>query len=236
MEISELKMAKVLDLATGVGQFIPYLLAENESIESVIGVDVCERSLEQASKNFTDPRVSFQKSNAKDLPFASNLFEGITINNSLHHFENIPSVLAEASRVLADCGYLIINEMCSDEGQSPAQQSHIMIHHWFADLDKMMNRFHDYTYTSEKLRNLVTENGLKIIHQYIYDHAIPNPKDENLVRNYRQTITNTKMRAEQNQAPSSFLEKADTILVHLDQHGYSPARSILIIAQKCIRE
>ncbi|MBI9032586.1 hypothetical protein JEZ13_11380 [bacterium] len=68
MKISELKMAKVLDLATGVGQFIPYLLAENESIESVIGVDVCERSLEQAIKNGSlSSRVGLRKKVKKKL-------------------------------------------------------------------------------------------------------------------------------------------------------------------------
>ncbi len=232
MELSKLKLINVIDIATGVGQFIHYLLEENTGIESIIGVDTCQRSIEQAEKSFSDPRVTFAIANAVSLEYADESFSGVTINNSLHHFEDIKGVLSESKRVLLPNGYLIVNEMCNDEGQSLAQQSHIKIHHWFAELDTLMKRYHDYTYSTKKISHLISNNGFKIIHQEIYDSEIANPKDINLIENYIKTIIAMQKRAEANNAPIAFLEQADKIIEDLKQYGFSPARNILIIAQK----
>ena len=232
MQLSELNLTNVIDIATGVGQFIPSLLNENKDIESIVGVDTCERSIAQAEKNFSDPRVSFMVADAANLSYLNDSFSGVTINNSLHHFEDVNSVLLEAKRVLSPTGYLIINEMCNDNNQSPSQQSHIMIHHWFAEFDKFMNRFHDLTYTSDKICKLISHNGFKIIHQEIYDSKIPDPKDDKLIENYTNIILTMKKRANKNGAPLIFLKQANKIIKHLKQYGFSPARNIIIIAKK----
>ena len=232
MNISDLKINKILDLATGMGQFIPYLLSENKDIEELIGVDVCSKSIAQAEKNCSDPRVSFQIIDARSLPFSDNYFDGVAINNSLHHFENIEIVLAEAKRVLASDGYLIIHEMVSDAGQSPSQQSHIQIHHWFAELDSFMNRFHDYTFTSKTIESLISENGFEIIHKEIYDREKDNPRDEKLIQNYKNFILKAMEQAEKKNASLDFIKQGNRVLDHLCEYGYSPARNILLIAQK----
>lgn len=233
MEVSELKLSNVIDIATGLGQFINYLLAENASIESIIGIDTCENSIAQAVKNFNDPRVSFAVADASKLNFEPNSFSAVTLNNSLHHFEDIKNVLDEARRILSPRGYLIVNEMCSDNNQSPAQLSHIMIHHWFAKLDKYMNRFHDLTFSTHKISKLISDNGFRIIHQKIYDSELVDPKNERLIENYTNTILTTKKRLENNNnIPKSLLDESESIVEHLQLHGFSPARNVLIIAKK----
>jgi ubiquinone/menaquinone biosynthesis C-methylase UbiE len=232
MKIADLKINRILDLATGVGQFIPYLLNENKSITQVIGLDICERSIAQAEKNFQDEsKVSFMKVDAESLPFANDSFDAISINNSLHHFEKIGQVLAQARRVLSPAGYLIVNEMTSDSEQNQAQQSHILIHHWFAEIDRQMGRFHDETYTSKKLRELVKSNGFEIIEEEIYNQEIANPKDEKFIENYTRIISQTKERLV-TKLPDSLVSKAEDIIKHLQDYGYSPAKAIMMIAKK----
>ncbi len=232
MEISNLYIKKILDLATGLGQFIPYLLDQIQDLEEIIGVDTCQRSIEAAEKNFkNDKRVSFLNLDAKELPFADHYFDGISLNNSLHHFEDIPGVFKEAKRILSPKGYLIFNEMTSDSGQSQSQQSHILLHHWFADIDRLLKRYHDHTYSSEKIIELITANGFDIIEKEIYNHEIPNPKDAKMIESYINTIRITRDRLTQ-KIPHSILDEAENIVNHLSEHGYSPARAIMIIAQK----
>lgn len=232
MKIADLNIKKVLDLATGHGQFIPYLLQENKGISEIIGIDICEKSLALAEKNFKDQeKVTFRKLDASSLPYENSSFDAVSINNSLHHFKDIDSVLKEAKRVLSSHGYLIVNEMTCDNGQNQAQQTHILLHHWFAELDRLMNRFHDNTYTSSKLINIVVTNGFELIKKETYNHNIDNPKDERIIENYTKIIKTTKEKLA-DKLPKEFIIKTEGIIKHLQEYGYSPARSIMMIAKK----
>jgi ubiquinone/menaquinone biosynthesis C-methylase UbiE len=79
----------VLDVGTGFGMLATTLARKNPEVE-IIGLDVSEQMTE-AGRTLVEGRelarrVSFEKADAKEMPFPEGFFDAVISYGSLHHW------------------------------------------------------------------------------------------------------------------------------------------------------
>ncbi len=158
--LGQLPGGRVLDLATGGGSFIHFLLEGLPGFTEIIGVDNNERAAAAFAAAFKDqPNVRFEPGDAAHLGYPSESFDLVCISNSLHHFEDPQPVLQEMLRVLRPGGHMLVSEMYCD-GQTETQMTHVHLHHWWAAVDSLNGVVHRETHPRQDLVGLVEALGL----------------------------------------------------------------------------
>jgi len=76
---------RVLDVCTGVGQFVQILSGQLGAFDEIVGMDTHEKALEHARANFDDARIRFESMDAAAMAYADGSFQTVAIANSLHH-------------------------------------------------------------------------------------------------------------------------------------------------------
>jgi len=114
---------KILDVATGCGDFINTLMKMLKSYDYFVGIEISEKDLKSAKKQFEGQPVEFLEMDAGYMKFEDNSFDTVCISYSLHHLENIDRVLAEMKRVLKPDGYFVVQEEFIDGEQNEAQKT-----------------------------------------------------------------------------------------------------------------
>lgn len=151
---------RVLDVGTGRGGFVLGLIEGLKDYKEIVGIDIHEGLAEGFAKQFADnPRVRFQLADALSMPFDSESFDTVAVAGSLHHISDPRKGLIEMMRVLRRGGHLIVVEMYRD-GQTETQQTHVMLHHWWAAVDRLSDKPHRETYTRDEVMKLITDLGL----------------------------------------------------------------------------
>jgi len=164
--LANISAARVLDVATGGGGFIHFLLEGLKDYTEIIGVDSNERAQAAFEEAFKDkPNIRFQPMDAAHLDFDSDSFDLVCISNSLHHFDDPQAVLCQMERVLRPGGCLLVSEMYCDE-QTETQMTHVHLHHWWAAVDTANGVTHRKTYRRDELVGLVSGLGLNDVAQY----------------------------------------------------------------------
>jgi len=159
--LANISAARVLDVATGGGGFIHFLLEGLKDYTEIIGVDSNERAQAAFEEAFKDkPNIRFQPMDAAHLDFDSDSFDLVCISSSLHHFDDPLAVLSQMERILRPGGHLLVSEMYRD-GQTETQMTHVHLHHWWAAVDTVNGVTHHETYRRDELVGLVSGLGLK---------------------------------------------------------------------------
>jgi ubiquinone/menaquinone biosynthesis C-methylase UbiE len=159
---------KILDVAAGRGSSLKYLIDNINGFEQAVGIDFSEKNLNQASEQFNDERVSFEQMRAENLEFNDNQFDLGAVVNSLHHIDDPQKALYEMHRILKPGGLLLVSEMYSDN-QSELQMTHVLLHHWWADVDRISDIPHHHTFKRQELIDMVEKLGLKNLEIMEYD-------------------------------------------------------------------
>ncbi|MGD8566024.1 MAG: methyltransferase domain-containing protein [Candidatus Bathyarchaeota archaeon] len=84
---------KILDVATGPGDFIQTLMNVLKSYESIVGIDILKKDLDSAKKRFKTQPVELLEMNAESMEFSDNSFDTVCMAYSLHHLDRIKKVL-----------------------------------------------------------------------------------------------------------------------------------------------
>ncbi|ROL57443.1 bifunctional demethylmenaquinone methyltransferase/2-methoxy-6-polyprenyl-1,4-benzoquinol methylase UbiE [Bacteroidetes/Chlorobi group bacterium Naka2016] len=102
---------KILDLATGTGNFVFEFLKANQNLD-ITGIDIAENMLDIArKKNFKyENKAKFLFGDATAIPFADNNFDLVTISYGIRNVANVEKCLKEIHRVLKPNGYFLILE------------------------------------------------------------------------------------------------------------------------------
>ncbi|QEE17920.1 class I SAM-dependent methyltransferase [Promethearchaeum syntrophicum] len=104
--------SKILIVGCGVGKSAFYL-AEKFDL-NVTGIDIAEKSIEIAKQTATgknlEDKVKFQISDAHELPFHKNEFDGV-FTEYMAYFLDHPRAFKEFHRVLKPSGYVAFNEL-----------------------------------------------------------------------------------------------------------------------------
>jgi SAM-dependent methyltransferase len=216
---------RVLDVATGSGGFIHFLLDGLKDYTEITGIDTNERAAAAFAEAFKEkPGVRFEKMDAEHLAFSDGSFDTVSIANSLHHFDHPQAVLAEMKRVLRPGGHLILAEMYRD-GQTETQMIHVLLHHWWAAIDRAIGVVHNETFCrADILAMLAGWKGLEI---HDLSETDEDPKAAEILNELDAIINRYIQRAEGHpylQAQGEELRKR----VH--EIGFHGAASLLIVA------
>jgi len=157
---------EILDVGTQDGEFIGTLIKTLKEYTSFVGIDISPDDLKKAREKFKDSPVDFVEMNAERMSFPDNHFDTVCISYSIHHLENIDTVLAEMYRVLKPGGNFIIQELYSDGKQTEAQQLSKEIHNLNVKIDTVLGIPHFEALTRQELRNEVNKVGLSIVEIY----------------------------------------------------------------------
>lgn len=170
---------RVLDVATGKGQFVATLVDELASYSEIVGVDI-DAGAEAAFKETfrASPTVSFMLADANALPFGSDSFDTVAISGSLHHMSKPERVLREMQRVLRPGGAFILVEQRRDRQRGP-QLTHLQFHEWSEELLGITRR----TFTRSELVELLRMLDLSNV-QVLEQHDDSNPRDTAKVARY----------------------------------------------------
>lgn len=112
----------LLDAGCGTGNYSRVMI---DHVHRISAVDMNTAMLSQARSKFSASqrqRIKFHQSGIEQIPFEAGGFDGVMINQVLHHLHDDPSsdysntrgVLREFARVLKPGGVLVIN-ICSHE-------------------------------------------------------------------------------------------------------------------------
>ena len=125
--LGEIRGGRVLDVATGDGEFVALLAGHLQDYETIVGVDIDQNLLSEARRNLSSRRIRFRVADAMKLPFRDGSFDMVTMSDALHHLVDPDRGLREMARVLKPGGILLLQEMVSD-GLTEAQQTIAELH------------------------------------------------------------------------------------------------------------
>lgn len=96
-----LKDKRILDVGCGLGMYVRKFRVFSQE---VYGVDIDPEKVAQASRELPDIQVA----TAEELPFRPGSFDVVLSHEVIEHVNDDRQALAEALRVLADGGYLVV--------------------------------------------------------------------------------------------------------------------------------
>lgn len=109
--------SKILDLATGTGNWVIDLLKLNP--KKIVGADIAEDMLYIAKSKFINhpfaDKVSFQIEDAENLSIKDMNFDLVTVAYGVRNFENLSKGISEIYRVLKPNGYIAILELTTPD-------------------------------------------------------------------------------------------------------------------------
>ncbi len=179
--LGALSGGRVLDVATGAGDFVRFLLDGLRDHDEIVGIDVNPARAAAFAEAFGDrAEVRFAEMDAHRLDFADGSFDTVCVSNSLHHFADPSPVLAGMLRVLRPGGLVIVNEMYRD-GQSETQTTHVLLHHWWAAVGTVRGEVHRETYRRAEIVALVEGLGLADLRLVDLADADEDPHDPQTV-------------------------------------------------------
>ncbi len=159
---SDKEVLKIIDAGTGSGDFIK-VLKDVFPKAQITGIDPDNDSLQEAAKKYPD--VSFFEMSAENLEFGENTFDLASISMALHHLPDIQKALKELQRVLKPGGWIIVNELFSDN-LNPAQEVHKMFHHFRSKIDRLTGINHQETFVKEEIQRMIKKSGIQVLFDF----------------------------------------------------------------------
>lgn len=110
--LREIQPKRILDLATGTGDFAIALLKLNPT--QIIGMDISSGMLEVGKNKMKTKNVShiidMQLGDSENMPFEDGYFDAITVGFGVRNYENLEKGLTEMLRVTRSGGKIVILE------------------------------------------------------------------------------------------------------------------------------
>uniref|UniRef100_UPI00321725B8 bifunctional demethylmenaquinone methyltransferase/2-methoxy-6-polyprenyl-1,4-benzoquinol methylase UbiE n=1 Tax=uncultured Draconibacterium sp. TaxID=1573823 RepID=UPI00321725B8 len=111
-KLKSYKPAKILDIATGTGDFA--VAASKLGNVSITGIDISEGMLNVARKKIAkkklENQIRFRKADSENLPFDSDTFDAAIVGFGVRNFENLEKGLSEILRVIRPGGVFFVLE------------------------------------------------------------------------------------------------------------------------------
>jgi ubiquinone/menaquinone biosynthesis C-methylase UbiE len=144
---------RIIDVGTGTGILVPFLLKAVGSTGHVTAIDYAEKMVKICKAKYAQyPNVSIAVQWVENLQFPSGSFDAITCFGLFPHLENKETALAQMNRVLKPGGRLIIAHALSSR--------EIKAHHNNASTVVA----HDVLPTATVMKKLLTQAGFGKIH------------------------------------------------------------------------
>ena len=142
----------VLDIGSGTGVLLPFLIAELGDEGKIVALDFSAEMLGQAKAKTFQPIVGFAQADVLAIPLADNSVDLAMCNSVFPHFNDKVKALKEIARVLRNNGRLVI---CHTMSRKMINQLHQSIGGVVANA-LLPPEF--------QLRGLIKQAGLKVTH------------------------------------------------------------------------
>jgi len=107
--------AEVLDIGTGTGVFLPFILSRIGGKGQIIAIDIAEKMLKKAqTKNFRG-NINYLQADIINIPLGDRIFDRVVCYSSFPHFQDKGKALDSIYRVLKRGGRLYICHTSSRE-------------------------------------------------------------------------------------------------------------------------
>ncbi len=222
---------RILDVATGGGGFITYLIENLHDYGEITGIDHNEQALEAARKAHCMENIHFQRMDAARMDFPDSTFDTVCIANSLHHMADLSGVLSEMARVCRPGGHFIVCEMYRD-GQSETQLSHVWLHHWWAAVDNAEGITHYETFTRQQIIDLVGKVDLDSLEYYDEEDLESDPGDAELIGELDNIIDRYIQRSQTLKGGKELRLRGEALRQRIHEIGFQGATSLIMIGQK----
>ncbi len=145
---------RVLDVASGTGELERRVMAIHPA-QAIVGVDLTEAMLAKArTKLAAYPHVVFYQADSAALPFPDASFDVVITCSAFHYMRNPERVFSEFARVLSPKGRMLLIDWTRDAWQGKVYNL----------LRKKTIPAHYKVYTSEEIKELCAQSGLRISH------------------------------------------------------------------------
>ncbi len=114
----------VLDVGTGTGAFLPFLLSEIGKGGRIIALDFAEKMLGRARAKGFNGNIDYLCADVTNIPLGNGIFDIIVCYSSFPHFHDKPRALAEINRVIKSGGRLLI---CHTSSRARVNEIHRQI-------------------------------------------------------------------------------------------------------------
>ena len=217
----------ILDVGTGQGNFIPVLKVAFPNAK-IVGIDPVIESLTEAKINHPD--VQFLQGKAERLPFKEGTFDVVSISLALHHLTKVSKGLREIKRVVKNDGWIIINEIISDD-LNPAQEVQKIYHHFRSRIDRILGISHHETFKKDQVIQMVEEVGISI--RFYFEHKVePKELEENEIEKkveiMQKKLDNIKGKPEYEEMKGLITEFKKQAVIY----GFQPATNLVIVGRK----
>ena len=130
---------RVLDVGTGTGILIPFLLEAVGSTGHVTAIDFAEKMVEACKAKYANlPNVNIAVQQVENLDFPPETFDAVTCFGLFPHLENKQKALSQMNRVLKPGGKLIIaHALSSNELRAHHRNAAVVAHDALPDEAEM---------------------------------------------------------------------------------------------------
>ena len=143
---------RVLDIGSGTGVLLPFLITELGGAGSVLALDFSAQMLVQAQAKSFPPIIAFAQADVLAIPVANNSVDMAICNSAFPHFSDKIRALGEIARVLKNNGRLVICHTMSRE----------MLNHFHQSVGGIVAN--DLLPDESQLRALLKQAGLRTTH------------------------------------------------------------------------
>lgn len=105
--IGDVKGKKVLDIGCGAGEHDRKLI--ELGAESVLGIDISEKMLEEAKKNNNSDKITYQLLSMNNLEKINEKFDLVISSLAIHYIEDYDGLCKKVFNLLKDGGYFIFS-------------------------------------------------------------------------------------------------------------------------------
>jgi len=100
--------SKVLDVGTGTGVFVPFILSRIGQTGSLVCLDLAEEMLKRAQSKGFEGNIEYICADIVNTQFDDEAFDAMVCYSTFPHFQDKPKALEEIRRVLKKGGRLFI--------------------------------------------------------------------------------------------------------------------------------
>jgi SAM-dependent methyltransferase len=231
-QLKDLTPGRDLDIATGPGNFIHFLVDHLGSFGEINGIDTSEKAQAGFLEAFKEnPNIHFDKRDAYQTDYPDASFDMVCISNSLHHMADPARVLGEMLRVLKPGGTVLVSEMYRDN-QNEAQMTHVLMHHWWGAVDTARGIVHNQTYTRQEMLDLISTLGLTQVATQDLSDLSDDPRDPETIK-YLAGVTDQYIeRLTGLLGEEALRARGMELRQRVEQVGFHSATTLLVMGKK----
>ncbi len=227
--LSGLPGGRVLDAATGAGNFAVEMEMNFSDCTLIAAIDTSIRPLVNIAKRHGSSKIAPSAMDAALLAFRDETFNTVALSNSLHHLNNPGEILSEMMRTLTPGGFFVIREMFSDGDQTLSQKTHTILHNWWAATDSNNGVVHNPVFTEQEIYSCIESIGLVNLRFQISEDLTGNPYDSEVMSHLNKALEVYDKRAS---AFYSLREQGKEAKAYLKKHGFTGARALITVGMK----